>query len=720
MAENDSQLATVRELYRRRDTLAADQRAVVDELAKRYGLSESPKPATSLSQQLGIENPVAAAPLDFVEGVGAGVLSTAGNLLKLGGKVMPAVGPAREARAALESRLDSLGTPPDSFAGKAGEFVEQAAEFFVPAGAVSRGAKAVEAATKGARHAKAINLGARAALEGASAAGVTAAQTGDAGEAAKAGVSGGATSAGLQAVAPVVQKALPLVRNRLNATQRVAMEWAENHGIPLSTGQRTGNRMVTQMERGLENTYGSAGRTQQFFADQEQKLEGAGRTLFAQSQPGRLMNEYEAGENLAQRIKGVISDAKKNADTLYDDVRSRFEQHTRPVQVGVDKAGKPVYQDMALPVDVTLAKISLQPVYEELSRTMPELKRQSSPGYRALHELLNGPDVMDAATADRNLSALKALARGGNNPYLNTRSQGLAKKAIADITTDFNNAVNAADPSIMPVLQQARGMVRKQHTVAEILDSLPDEPAALYKRLSQAGDRTYNDLAFLNNYAPAEMRQIGRTYLEGLMNKATETGGITRADGIFRSWQNLGPKTKLLLFGNKQNVDELNKFFLATKMLTKDVNPSGSTKLLASIFGLPGAAVDALVFTPGGPEEKAKRFAYHVGVVGGFNNVLSRVLLSPGGAKLLTSTMKLPPASAGFRQGVNAIQSLLSREEREKLQATPATEEAAPEPAPAPAKPAAGKYAIVAPDGKTYTFSSPGAANAFKKAAGIQ
>ncbi|MCE5309641.1 MAG: hypothetical protein LLG20_18560 [Acidobacteriales bacterium] len=183
--------------------------------------ADTPKPPTSLSQKLGIENPIAAAPLDFVEGVGAGVLSTAGNLLKLGGKVMPPVGVSPEARAALDRRIESLSTPPDSLAGKAGKFVEQAAEFAIPVGAASKAAKAAG-----------LRLPARAALEGVSSGAVAGIQSGgDPGATAEATVLGGAL--------PIAGKAIPPVARGLQNSARA------QYGRVLNATKQ-GNKFLSQ------------------------------------------------------------------------------------------------------------------------------------------------------------------------------------------------------------------------------------------------------------------------------------------------------------------------------------------------------------------------------------------------------------------------------------------------------------------------------------------
>ncbi len=97
---------------------------------------------------------------DVLQGLGAGVLSTifhGGDLLRRA-TGQPRIIDTPDVRSAI--------TPPESLAGKLGYGGEKMAEFFIPAGAVGRAGQAVEAATAGMRGAGALNLAARAALEG--------------------------------------------------------------------------------------------------------------------------------------------------------------------------------------------------------------------------------------------------------------------------------------------------------------------------------------------------------------------------------------------------------------------------------------------------------------------------------------------------------------------------------------------------------------------------
>lgn len=84
-----------------------------------------------VSESLGITNPILAAPIDAVQGIGAGVMSTLHGASRL----------AHSAVSAIPEIPESLGTAPDSLAGKIGKGVEQAGEFMLPMGAVGKATK---------------------------------------------------------------------------------------------------------------------------------------------------------------------------------------------------------------------------------------------------------------------------------------------------------------------------------------------------------------------------------------------------------------------------------------------------------------------------------------------------------------------------------------------------------------------------------------------------
>lgn len=585
---------------------------------------------------------------DFLTGVGKGALSTGMNALNFGAQlhnmampswVAPAIPPP------VSQETISKWTTPQGTAQQVGKGAEQFGEFFIPSPTKLVGASKL----------------AKAGMEGLKTGLVTGAQTGDVGAAATAGGLGFGISGTMQNI--------PGAYNYLKGAAKDAIEWAESKGIPMTFGQRTGNVALSRAEQGLQNVMGASGPALRQARTQEEAIEKIGPDLINRYAPGQNLNEFETGQNVAARVQQIITSAKAQADKLYDDVRTMYEKGKKVVQTGtkaspiIDPAtGQaiqvPVTKTFETPVDVAAAKTKLKPIYDELSQTMPEAKRQYSPGYAALKQLMEGPDIVDAVVADRNLSALKSILRKSGNPYLNSQSQGIAWATVQDLSQAFNRGLNAVNPNILPTLQKARDAVTAQHTAAEILNDLPSEPAQLYGLLSRPGDRTVEAIKELKKLAPTQVQQVARTYLQGMWDKLTEGGEMKRAAGAFRDWQKMGPETKKLIFGG--NTQELDKFFLAVKRLRLDYNPSGTAAMALASIGPVGAAIHTF-FTPGTMEDKLKRGAIEIPAAFMWGNMLSRLLVTPGGAKALTTVLNSPSQSQPFRNAVSGVASMVSR-----------------------------------------------------------
>jgi len=138
--------------------------------------------------------------VDLLAGIGSGVLNTSLGVSKLmnratGGRL--GVSPS--------TTLEDIGMQPTNTAQKIGMGAEQVGEFFLPAGAIGEGTKAVEAATAASKLPQLVktglNLAARSGLEAAGAGAVTAAQTGGNPDATK-------TAAAIAAAFPVAGKIL--------------------------------------------------------------------------------------------------------------------------------------------------------------------------------------------------------------------------------------------------------------------------------------------------------------------------------------------------------------------------------------------------------------------------------------------------------------------------------------------------------------------------------
>jgi hypothetical protein len=193
------------------------------------------------AEKFGVTNPIGKGALDVIEGVGAGVMSTIRGASQIAHKVIPAIPeiPAEYAEA------------PDSLAGKAGKFAEQAAEFVLPGMAATK-------LTKGA------GLAARAGAQAAAAGVTSAVQTGGDPGATAAGAAAGA--AGPVLGAAVKSGAAALGKTRLpqklyQSAVKPTWAMAKKDGLTmLDTGLKEqipvsakGLEMVEQRIAGLRN-----------------------------------------------------------------------------------------------------------------------------------------------------------------------------------------------------------------------------------------------------------------------------------------------------------------------------------------------------------------------------------------------------------------------------------------------------------------------------------
>lgn len=471
----------------------------------------------------------------------------------------------------------------------------------------------------------------------------------------------------------------PIVPSVTNPVEERALQYAESRGIPISVGQRTGRTGLQRVEQGLRNVPGAAGRTERFYRGQEEALEQESRRLATQPSPVQT-SPYGAGQAIRQRLQQRITRLKGRADQLYDEVRQAAAANVKQVQTGTKTSpvlgpgGQPIttptYAMLETPVDLAPVRANLRTVYEDLQRSLPPARQASSPAFRALQSLMeSGDQFMNAMDFDRSLSAIKAITRDGESQFLTSKSQGLAKQVVQAGEREFQKALSTAGPDITKKLYNGRKLVRSYYETDELLGSLQEEPAALYHNLVTGGDRVMDTLRDLNRVAPKDVRTVGRTFLEGLTEKATREGGFTRSAGVKADWERLGPETENLLFG-PQLTSDLNNFFLAAKRLTSPLNPSGTAHMGAALgaYGAVGAAgleaLRALVF--GTPEEAAAIAGGTAGLIGGAN-LSARLLFTPGGARLMQQVMTVPYGSRAFwnaTRGLNAMANDLNKTEQ--------------------------------------------------------
>ena len=248
---------------------------------------------------------------------------------------------------------------------------------------------------------------------------------------------------------------------------------------------------------------------------------------------------------------------------------------------------------MMLPADVRGAKATLRPVYDRLMRQLPVTQQRSSPGLKAIENIVNGPDHVPVTTLDGDLSAIKGIARGADLPELRDISQGLAAKAVAALDRAVREAVAKAGPDATAALEEGRSATRSKYAVSDVLSGLRDEPVQAFNQAVYAHDAGIDRLRDFAKHAPAELPRVGRAYLDDLLAKATADGGFDRAQSVQQSWANLGPETKRLLFKEPGHVQALDNFFRLAKMINQNPNPSGTATAITSM-----GSVQGLFFAP--------------------------------------------------------------------------------------------------------------------------
>jgi len=314
-----------------------------------------------------------------------------------------------------------------------------------------------------------------------------------------------------------------------------------------------------------------------------------------QAAPGTSqMTRAEVQTSIEQALaSGRFTNAAKGAlDVAQQRLRGsrRVSSPTLPPSAG---AVETPTVSMMLPADVRAAKAALRPVYDRLMRQLPVTQQRSSPGLKAIENIVNGPDHVPVTILDGDLSAIKGIARGADLPELRDVSQGLAAKAVAELDGAVRDAVAKAGPDAVKTLEEGRAATRTKYAVSDVLGTLRDEPVQAFNQAVYAKDAGIDRLRDLAKHAPAEMPRLGRAYLDDLLAKATADGGFDKAQTVQASWENLGPQTKRLLFKEPGQVQALDNYFRLAKLINKNPNPSG-TALVGTSLG----SVQGMFFAP--------------------------------------------------------------------------------------------------------------------------
>lgn len=638
-------------------------------LQKKFGGGpKTPGAGGSYAQRQNITG-VPGAALEFLEGAGAGVLDTAATLDKLnpfraGYNYLARKLGLAEMRPVIPERL---GEAPDTFAGKAGKFAEQTAEFVIPGGAVSK-------AAKGAR------VIPRIAAEAATAAGVAGVQTeGDPlamGVAAGTVGAGGAVASklGRRAAARAAQRAAAQAAEKAGATTgaeaevlgREGAEYLVGRGVPVSAGIRSGSRVVHAIQEAADVTPGGAAikavadkatiRGVRRVAAEESARTGAPKLtteaageavrkvpLAKAERFGRKAQEayakFHAIEEAASSARPVPAQASRGLNDLSLSLSrkpfhalSEAEQlslRQTATRMGIDAADT---VQMQMPVPMARMKALFRPVWEKV-QIWPAAQQSASGGYKALQNIMNAPEHIPASLAEEYLGVLKAMARS-ELPILRDKSQGMAAFAVKNFQGLIDETVaRIGGGPALAALRTGRRATRVKHGALEIFNKLRDEPVQAFAQATMQGDRGIKLVRQLKKEAPSAIPKLARAWLDDLWRQMEEkaaggAGWIESGRWLANRWRDLGPATRREIWGATQSAD-LHRFFMGVERLSESANPS-KTQILHMILGGTGS-VGAIAANPA---------AGGLATLGA--TALSALMHSPAGLRALNNLLRVP------------------------------------------------------------------------------
>lgn len=423
-----------------------------------------------------------------------------------------------------------------------------------------------------------------------------------------------------------VQPSAPAVGS-LTAEEAAANAFGESRGVPLDAATKTGNPFVRGVQKVSGESMLGAPPIAQARAAQAGALQRVGGELADVTHPVPVTAE-QAGTGVAGSIRQVMSDLRDQANNAYGKLRD-FEKSAAPDIVpkrGETAASEP----MQLAVNLSDVKTALKPTFDRLSREnqVAPLMGGKAEALRALDRVLNGPDHVSLSTAEDALGDLKSMARA-DEPLLRTAGQGVAAKAVRELSDAVTQRAAAAGDEVVGALQEGRAASKAKYQAADVFDQLNTEPVKLFKQMTAPKDAAIGLLRKVQELAPAKMAEIGRAKLEEWLDLASERGRFDHADKLYAEWQKLGPETKRILFGKAANIDNLDKFFLLAKRIAENPNPSGTAPTLLKAGEMTGAVTHPLVSIPS---------SLTLGAV-------AKLLYSPRGVKALTRLLESDPTA---------------------------------------------------------------------------
>lgn len=459
-------------------------------------------------------------------------------------------------------------------------------------------------------------------------------------------------SGGLQVAAPALKmsgtgRVKPLMKTHGTPEEREAVKFGLRAKIPIDAPTATNNR-VLQASKSVGRELPIAGNIlEKGDIRMREALVGKGRELAQRVAPKGTGIKQEAGAGVVAslntrttRLGEAESRAFKTLERIAREPANVKKIVTRPAETVMDEFGKQtaipeVVEDVAGATDISKVKAALQPILDEIKSTIPQAQRDASPGFTALKQIIDSPDIVPIKKAIADLSSIQGISRGADNPLVRNKSQGIAAKITQLYRSAIDQAAGDMGQEATNALRVGRSATRGKYAVAALKKQISPsrlgfekEPVKVVDFLIANEDKSIQTLNNLRKQAPGSIRNIARSFLEGVMDKATEKGKFS-GEVAANAYQKLGDKTKDLLFKDKAHIADLDNFFRLSRLAAKEVNPSGSGRIAAL------AATAGVTFN--NPITGAKVILT--------TSVLAKALESPRFAKALVEGFRTPASA---------------------------------------------------------------------------
>ena len=408
---------------------------------------------------------------------------------------------------------------------------------------------------------------------------------------------------GLSELTPrVAPKLVPNLgfESKLPPVQQQAIDYLKQEGVPLTAGQQTGSKFLRGTEQSVGHMPIGAQYAEEFGTGQAEAIKGLSSRLAEQAYPTPV-SKYDAGQEAALALGGEIGNLNDQETAAYDRAWQDKDnpEFAKDVQVGlerkpmIDATGKPtgtmqnvpITESVQMPVDVRWVK---QIARQELPKleTLPAATQAQRAAVSIFRSALNGPDHITAEMGEEWLKGFKGELRTPKgkavNPDLLDYSQGQSARIIPRLQQAVDTAVAETGDEAVEALRNGRALHAQKMDVADLADDLRKEPVQAFGQMTMAKDAGYDYLAKIASKAPDIMPRLGRAWLDNVFDLASREGDWRKAQTILNNWNDLGNKTKALMFPEPALRQSLERFFLGQKMTGIQLNPSGTALVTAT------------------------------------------------------------------------------------------------------------------------------------------